>query len=61
LEWEQSIADKRIHGTVKEQVEKRFFEHEKNVLQKLAPERFANFKEARRCVSRPQNAPGRWR
>lgn len=52
LEWEQSVADKRIHGTVKEQVEKRFFEHEKNVLQKLAPERFANFKEARRCVNR---------
>jgi len=52
LEWEQSVADKRIHGTVKEQVEKRFFEHEKDVLQKLAPERFANFKEARRCVNR---------
>lgn len=52
LEWEQNVADKRIHGTVKEQVEKRFIEHEKQALQPLAPERFANFKEARRSVSR---------
>ncbi|MCA9067086.1 MAG: IS21 family transposase, partial [Planctomycetaceae bacterium] len=35
LEWEQTVADKRIHGTVKEQVEKRFLEHEKHMLQPL--------------------------
>lgn len=52
LEWEQTVADKRIHGTVKEQVEKRFVEHEKQALHPLPPERFANFKEARRSVNR---------
>lgn len=52
LEWEQSVADKRIHGTVKEQVDKRFFEREQHALQPLPPERFANFKEARRSVNR---------
>ena len=28
LEWEQNVADKRIHGTVKEQVQKRFIEND---------------------------------
>jgi transposase len=52
LEWEQNVADRRIHGTVKEQVEKRFLEHEKTALLPLPQERFANFKEARRSVNR---------
>lgn len=52
LDWEQKVADKRIHGTVKEQVQKRFLENEKDALLPLASERFANFKEARRTVNR---------
>ena len=52
LQWEQTVADKRIHGTVKEQVQKRFIDNEKDALLPLAPERFANFKEARRSVNR---------
>src|SRR5690606_29122818 len=38
--------------TVKEQVQKRFLENEKDALLPLASERFANFKEARRTVNR---------
>ena len=52
LEWEQNVADKRIHGTVKEQVQKRFIENEKDALLPLASERFANFTEVRRSVNR---------
>nr|WRX36708.1 hypothetical protein [uncultured bacterium] len=52
LDWEENVADKRIHGTVKEQVQKRFLENEKDALLPLPPERFANFKEARRSVNR---------
>lgn len=52
LEWESRTADTRIHGTTKEQVKKRFEQSEKSALLPLPSERFANFKEARRSVSR---------
>ena len=52
LHWEQTIADTRIHGTTKVQVRKRFEEVERETLLPLPAERFANFQEARRTVSR---------
>lgn len=52
LEWESKTADTRIHGTTKAQVKKRFEEAERHALMPLPSERFANFKEARRSVSR---------
>lgn len=52
LSWEEKIADTRIHGTVKAQVKKRFEEQERPALMPLPSERFANFREARRVVSR---------
>lgn len=52
LEWESKTADTRIHGTTKEQVKKRFEQAERQALIRLPSERFANFKEARRSVSR---------
>ena len=51
-EWATRWADTRIHGTTKRQVGT-FFEHaEKTALLPLPPERFANFRDARRIVHR---------
>lgn len=52
LEWEQNTADKRIHGTTRQQVEKVFQEKEKPALQELPSGYFPSFQEARRSVHR---------
>lgn len=52
LDWEETVADTRIHGTTKKQVRKQFEEVEQAALLPLPPERFAMFREARRSVSR---------
>jgi transposase len=50
LDWESRIADTRIHGTTKQQVEGRFEKVERAALLPLAIERFPFFHEARRSV-----------
>ena len=52
LDWEARVADTRIHGTTKRQVQKLFEEHEREVLLPLPVDRFAFFHEARRAVHR---------
>jgi transposase len=52
LEWEQTVADKRIHGTTRQQVHKLFEEVEKATLASLPTARFALFHEALRRVHR---------
>jgi transposase len=52
LEWEKHVADRRIHGTTKQQVEKLFEEAERRDLLPLPAERFPFFHEARRAVHR---------
>jgi len=52
LEWEATVADTRIHGTTKKQVRKQFEELERRALMPLPRDRFANFHESRRSVSR---------
>lgn len=52
LDWEESVADTRIHGTTKKQVRKQFEAVERATLLPLPPDRFAMFHEARRVVSR---------
>lgn len=52
LHWERTVADTRIHGTTKQQVLKVFEEVERPALLPLTRERFANFREAKRKVSR---------
>jgi hypothetical protein len=49
LEWETHVADKRIHGTTKQQAE-RLFSQERAALLPLPIERFSFFQEARRVV-----------
>ncbi len=51
-QWEQNVADKRIHGTTRQQVGRHFEESEKSFLIPLPVDRFANFNESRRVVSR---------
>lgn len=51
LHWEETVADTRIHGTTKKQV-RGAFEAERPHLLALPRDRFANFQEARRTVSR---------
>lgn len=51
-DWEESVADTRIHGTTKRQVGKVFVEIEQSALLPLPRERFAMFQEAQRIVSR---------
>lgn len=51
-EWESGVADKRIHGTTRKQVEKVFEEVEKPALLPLPPARFELFYEALRQVNR---------
>ncbi len=52
LDWEQKVADTRIHGTTRQQVGKLFEEVERRALQPLPPDRFPFFHEARRTVHR---------
>ncbi len=50
--WERNVADKRIHGTVREQVETLFNHREKPALQPLPDGLFPCFHEAKRRVHR---------
>ena len=52
LDWEQTVADTRLHGTTRRQVGAHFVEVERGALQPLPPERFPCFQEARRVVHR---------
>jgi len=52
LDWEQKIADTRIHGTTRQQVAKLFEEVERPALQPLPSDRFPFFHEAQRTVHR---------
>jgi len=52
LDWEQSVADRRIHGTTKRQVAQVFRDIERAALLPLPPARFPFFHEARRKVNR---------
>jgi transposase len=52
LEWEQGVADTRIHGTTKRQVRRQFEEVERDALLALPRDRFPQFREARRAVHR---------
>jgi transposase len=52
LNWETQIADQRIHGTTKQQVEKLFEQTERRGLLPLPAERFPFFHEARHSVHR---------
>jgi len=51
-QWESRVADKRIHGTVREQVEALFEKQEKPALKALPAEIFPSFHEAKRSVHR---------
>jgi hypothetical protein len=50
--WEQTTADKRIHGTTKKQVAQQFETVERLALQPLPKERFPFYEEGKRRVSR---------
>jgi transposase len=50
LNWETQVADQRIHGTTKQQVEKLFVQAERRDLLRLPAERFPFFHEAHRAV-----------
>jgi hypothetical protein len=51
-DWENNVADKRIHGTTKQQVDKVFKEVEKPCLLPLPASLFPVFEEAQRTVHR---------
>jgi transposase len=51
-DWEQTVADTRIHGTTKRQVRQAFEEFERPALFALPVERFPFFHESRRAVHR---------
>lgn len=51
LDWETNVADKRIHGTTREQVAAAF-EREKPFLKALPPDLFPCFEEGKRTVHR---------
>lgn len=51
-EWEVAIADRRIHGTTRQQVGKVFAEIERPALLPLPAARFPFFQEAERIVNR---------
>jgi len=51
-QWETRVADTRIHGTVRQQVEALFQEQEQAALQALPAELFPSFHEAKRRVHR---------
>ena len=52
LEWEDRVADTRLHGTTKQQVRQRFEQIERPALLALPVERFPFFHEGRRSVNR---------
>ncbi len=52
LAWETTVADLRIHGTIRQQVGKVFTTVERPALRPLPLERFAFFHEAQRTVHR---------
>jgi transposase len=52
LQWEQGVADRRIHGTIKRQVGPYFEEVERTALLPLPTDPFPCFQEARRMVHR---------
>jgi transposase len=52
LDWEQTVADTRLHGTTRRQVGAYFVAVERAALQPLPAERFPCFREARRVVHR---------
>jgi transposase len=52
LDWEQNVADLRIHGSMRQQVAKVFAEVERPALRPLPAQRFPLFAEARRTVHR---------
>lgn len=52
LDWETTVADVRIHGTIRQQVAKVFTQGERPALQPLPAERFPFFEEGRRTVHR---------
>jgi transposase len=52
LDWETTVADLRIHGTIRQQVGKLFAEVEQPALQPLPVERFPFFHESQRTVHR---------
>jgi len=51
-EWEERVADTRLHGTTKQQVRQRFEQIERPALLPLPVERFPFFHESRRSVNR---------
>ena len=51
-QWEESVADTRLHGTTRQQVGKVFAEVERPALRPLPAERFPFFHEGRRRVHR---------
>jgi len=51
-EWERRVADTRIHGTTRKQVQQVFEQAEKAALQQLPMERFPFFHEGQRSVHR---------
>ena len=52
LEWEETVAEARVHGTTKKQLGKTFEEVERPALQPLPRERFPFFHEGQRIVNR---------
>lgn len=50
--WEAGVADKRIHGTTRRQVQAHFVEHEQASLRPLPPDLFPCYQEGRRLVHR---------
>lgn len=52
LQWEETVADTRIHGTTRRQVSQHFEESEREALQPLCSDRFACFQEGQRKVCR---------
>jgi transposase len=52
LRWETQVADHRIHGTTRKQVQKVFLEHERPALLPLPPMPFPLFHESERSVHR---------
>lgn len=52
LQWEETVADTRIHGTTRRQVSKLFEESEREALQALRSDRFPCFQEGQRKVCR---------
>jgi hypothetical protein len=51
-DWEERVADLRIHGTIRKQVKKQFEEVERPALKSLPADRFPFFHEGQRKVHR---------